>query len=390
MTKLYVALDVQGRRKEVNQKYYTKKKLERQKTFLGKAKTLASERDGKCVSTEYENAHTKLLWECSKGHRWLSLLDQIKIGQWCKICKGSSHDLQTIVEFVKQKGGKCLTTDYTVGDKVLLECSNSHQWSVSFQHLKDGRWCRICATKNRMDTIDDAHEYAKKRGGKCLSEKYTGFHQKIEWSCEHGHTWRAKLSNIKQGTWCRKCLMYSLEDLQKHAKEKGGECLADEFISIHHHVSWKCNKNHEWTATWGSVLHYNTWCPYCSKFRSEGACREIFESLFEIKFPKSRPKFLKGLELDGYNEHVQLAFEYQGKQHYEYIPFFHKSEEGFKTRQERDRRKYNLCIQNRVTLILVPYTFNYNNIMELETYIIDQCVNHGIKNEMETIINFIE
>ena len=54
-----------------------------------------------------------------------------------------------------------------------------------------------------------------------------------------------------------------------------------------------------------------------------------FEKLFEKKFPKNRPEFLRRsngrkLELDGYNEELEIAFEYQGKQHYEYLHCFHR------------------------------------------------------------------
>jgi hypothetical protein len=55
--------------------------------------------------------------------------------------------------------------------------------------------------------------------------------------------------------------------------------------------------------------------------KGERIVRAIFEATFGGKFPKSKPQWLtskKGrkLELDGYNQEQQIAFEYQGPHHY--------------------------------------------------------------------------
>jgi hypothetical protein len=47
---------------------------------------LASKHNGRCLSTEYINANTHLLWECSKGHKWKAIPNSIKRGSWCAVC----------------------------------------------------------------------------------------------------------------------------------------------------------------------------------------------------------------------------------------------------------------------------------------------------------------
>jgi hypothetical protein len=87
--------------------------------------------------------------------------------------------------------------------------------------------------------------------------------------------------------------------------------------------------------------------------------RKIIEDLTGVKFPKARPKWLQGrgrlpLELDGYNEKLKVAFEYQGGQHYFPIKWFG----GLKTLlgvKLRDDRKRKTCDRYGVLLIRIPY-----------------------------------
>jgi len=61
-----------------------------------------------------------------------------------------------------------------------------------------------------------------------------------------------------------------------------------------------------------------------------------------------------GLELDIYIPELKLAFEYNGKQHYELIEFFHTEEE-FEAQQYRDRCKKKICKLKGITLIKIKY-----------------------------------
>src|SRR5579884_2904756 len=69
--------------------------------------------------------------------------------------------------------------------------------------------------------------------------------------------------------------------------------------------------------------------------KGEEECRIVLEKIFKgYKFGPIRPDFLKNvtgynLELDCYCEELKLAVEFQGKQHYEYVQFFHKNKENY-------------------------------------------------------------
>ncbi len=108
--------------------------------------------------------------------------------------------------------------------------------------------------------------------------------------------------------------------------------------------------------------------------KHESRCRFIFETLFQAPFTSIRPDFLryktgKNLELDGYNDELKLAFEYQGVQHRKYTPMFHKSYRDFVKQQERDQFKKEKCHELGIRLIEIPDTILFD---DLETYIRQQ------------------
>ena len=61
------------------------------------------------------------------------------------------------------------------------------------------------------------------------------------------------------------------------------------------------------------------------------------------------------LFVDFYIPDKNVVIEYNGLQHYKYIPFFHKNEENFKKRQEYDEFKYNSVKNHGIELLIIDY-----------------------------------
>src|SRR5437762_3204868 len=99
---------------------------------LDKGRLVAQERGGRLLSAEIPNVSTKLLWECSIGHRWEAPLGDIS---------------------------------------------------------NNGSWCPTC--RHRVPSIDDMRRLAEKRGGKCLSDAYVNGKTPLQWRCVKHHTWWA-------------------------------------------------------------------------------------------------------------------------------------------------------------------------------------------------------
>lgn len=103
----------------------------------------------------------------------------------------------------------------------------------------------------------------------------------------------------------------------------------------------------------------------------EFICRITLETIFDEKFPNKRYRFLinpetgKALELDGYNEYLKLAFEFQGDQHVNFPNRYHKTKadlEKFLDGCRRDNYKKRKCKEMKIELLLIYDSMAYPKI----------------------------
>ena len=53
---------------------------------LAELRALAEGQGGACLSSEYINAKTPLLWLCEKGHEWEAIPNNVRHWSWCPHC----------------------------------------------------------------------------------------------------------------------------------------------------------------------------------------------------------------------------------------------------------------------------------------------------------------
>lgn len=125
---------------------------------------LAEENGGLCLSSEYKNSKTSMLWKCKNNHIWKSVLSSVKQGHWCHKCsiivkatKKKEKNYKSIYKIMVEKNGKSLSNKYVNSNTYMLwECENGHIWSAKFSYIKSGSWCPRCSvgkTQKKLTNI---------------------------------------------------------------------------------------------------------------------------------------------------------------------------------------------------------------------------------------------
>lgn len=322
---------------------------------------LAKARGGKCLSEAYINTKTKMRWQCIEGHTWDAIPSNVRRKAWCPECAGCAKlGIGEMQMLAMKRGGSCLSHEYKdAHTKLRWRCSEGHEWEAKPMSIKtNGNWCPECSPTRRL-SIKEMKEIALLRGGVCLSDVYTDCESKLLWRCKYRHEWKSTPHSVKSGGWCPVCgntVKNTIEEMRILAQKRGGVCLSDVYTNNSTKLRWRCRYGHEWESTPLNVKNSGAWCPSCLH-KNELACRKSFETGTRRMFPKCRPEWLQGLELDGYCESLGLAFEYNGRQHYQVVPAWHPNgEQDLDAQRMRDVKKARLCEENWVMLVVIPYT----------------------------------
>jgi len=361
--------------------------------------TIARERGGECLSNRYRGNKTPLRWRCENGHEWKARPNNIKdAGQWCPKCSRRERGIKSrlgieeMQAIARERGGECLSTEYTgIKENLVWRCSNGHTWEASAQGVRTGgTWCSDCAGVKPL-TLEQCQKDAIERGGKCLSKKYTNVETKLQWRCENGHEWKATPHSIRGGGWCPKCgigrrsdlARLGIEEMQRIASERGGECLSKTYKNLNFRLRWRCALGHEWDGS-PAPIRSGTWCPVCSSQIGERIARAYLVQIFGSEFPRARFDWLinargNRMELDGYSHEKKIAFEHHGIQHYKWNKHFFKSESEFKRRRRDDRKKVGLCASHGIRVIVIPEIPSITPIEKIGEVIYNECKRLGVQ-----------
>ena len=118
---------------------------------LEQLRTHAEALGGQLLSTHYTNRHTRLRWTCSLGHEWLaSAASVMNQKSWCPHCaRRAPIGLARLQAHAASLGGRCLSSQYAnCVTRLLWECGNGHTWKATAQSILHGStWCPHCTAR---------------------------------------------------------------------------------------------------------------------------------------------------------------------------------------------------------------------------------------------------
>jgi len=161
----------------------------------------------------------KVWWQCDKGHEWQADVGSRASGHGCPYCYGrfasETNNFaikypELLPEWDMQKNEGLDPSEFTpyVNRKVWWVCKKGHSWQATIgNRTRNGSGCPTCArTARRKYTIADFQAIAEKRGGKCLSSKYTSSRKKLKFECGDGHIWKTRADSLLYTSkWCPIC-----------------------------------------------------------------------------------------------------------------------------------------------------------------------------------------
>jgi hypothetical protein len=328
----------------------------------------AARSNGGSVKPSFADSNmTQLTFTCSKGHTFPKTIRAVvSRGGWCDFCRNKIPGNQAEAEaFLGESGWTLLSPYEAVTLEVRVRCRECGQDKQGPFHYYQGKPCHHIA-RSTVSAKMRIEQVATSMGGKLLSREVSGLEHDYEFSCSEGHTFTLTgRAVVRSGSWCKECgdTRVTPKKILSLIENRGGTLLqpipsdAKSFTKI----LIACSLGHEFENDWQHMSPpRHGWCSTCSKgSKSEELARTTFRQLFGAPFRKARPKWLRNsrgrqMELDGFEENLSLAFEYQGRQHFENVGIY-TSDAQLEQRIVDDKQKVRLCADNGITLVTLNW-----------------------------------
>lgn len=342
------------------------------------------------LESNYKNTYTDIDIRCLKcNYKFTAKLSTL---HGCANCAGIAKFKNEYVQsFLASKN--ISTTDNYVNIKHKLNCICNicnHTWKTTFKTLHYGdSSCPNCISKKYSQEYVD--NFLKSRNIS-TNQLHINVNNIVDYNCLIcNYNWKSTFSSIHNNkTGCPKCagtLKYSDSYVNEYLLSRNMQ-KNNLYINNKSLLNLTCLIcNYKWKTTFNSVNNALSGCPYCKSAKSEKIVRYAFNKLTNNIFIKAKPKWLLNektnhyLELDGYCESMNLAWEHQGRQHYVVVKGFNNC---LQKQQERDKIKVEKCKENNVNLIIVPELFAMLKLKNLKQFIKEQL----LYNNYQLIDNF--
>lgn len=359
------------------------KKLTKQE-FIEKARLQHGDRYD-YNKVEYINSRTKIIITCPEHGDFEQEPRKHLEGRGCPKCfKGDTKKFIELANKIHNNKYNYSKTNYKGRhEKLIITCPIHGDFEQEAGSHLSGHGCKKCAQqisseKQRLSQNEFIEKCNKIHNGKYnySKVKYQNYKTEVIITCpEHGDFEQRPDVHL-QGCGCPKCAgvyKYTTEEFIEKARKIHGDKYdysKVEYNNAHEEVCIICPEHKEFWQTPNGHLN-GCGCPKCNKSHGETFIENYliennikFIDQYSIDIDKSINKTGKA-SIDFYLPDLNIAIEYNGKQHYEYIPYFHTGGIiDFKRQQKRDEYVRNYCKNNNIRLIEIKYDENLNNYFD--------------------------
>lgn len=354
--------------------------------FIYKASSIFPEYNYDKVN--YINAHTKIVIKCNKHSYFATKPNTLLNGHGCPICgieKCSNSRKTTNDAFIEKASLIHPEYNYSTcqyngwNNKVSIICPVHGKFSTFPNTLLNGNGCKNCG----LDSLRKKYSFSKEEfieKAKIVKPeydyskiKYVNSGTKIEVLCKEHGSFFIRPSSILRGQGCAKCsgtAKLSIEDFLSRANNLHPEYDYSKvnYINIQTKVLITCPEHGDFEIK-PSSLFLGCGCPLCNISFGELTIKNWLESKsIEYEYQKTYPDLIdiKNLSYDFYIPSKKLLIEFNGEQHYSFIPRFHPNGlNDLRIQFKHDLMKKEYAVKNQLLLLVIPYDeiININDIL---------------------------
>lgn len=293
------------------------------------------------------------------------------------------YDYNMVKDIFNKQGYELLSENYNnPREKLKIKDSEGYEYSLSFSQFTRGENFRRFTTKNPF-SIENIRRWLKINhvDYEIFSEKFIGTHKKLDFKCNHGHTFKMAWADFQSGQRCPKCkgiknaerCKLGYDEVKSYIESKEYSLLSKYYRNAQQRLLIKCDKNHVFEMSYNHFQRGQR-CPYCS---GSGGELEIQNYLNKKQLDYKREYSFEDLL---YKDKLRFDFavfsgdellcliEFDGIQHFKPKNFgnisMEEASEQLKLTKLRDKMKNDYCKKKRINLIRIHYT-QINEIEEI-------------------------
>ncbi len=275
-------------------------------------------------------------------------------------------------DIAKIKNGEYILNYIPKNTNIVIKgwrCHNGHIWKTCYTYVQSGRWCPYCINhvpRVLQDYISLADEigwtYVFKEIPPNINTPTKG------WCCGKGHTINASYTNIcSNETRCPYCYGNARKELSDYltiGQDRDIKYVLD-YIPDNTDTrvkAWMCPKNHLYESSYGNIRDNETVCPECpksAKSKYEMRIMQLLDTVEDLKYIMEY-KFEKlDYRYDFYVEYknIKNLLELDGSQHFEFVSYFHATEEYYQRRRNDDINKTRDAKDRNIKLTRLDYKY---------------------------------